>query len=530
MSRARAVGALGFALPLAVALLVRAIALGAVPLWLDEANTVLIAWHDPYGVVSALSRDGNPPLFYWILHAWMAAFGSSEAAVRSLAALFGTLSVAALYGAARLLFPERRRVAPLAASLAAIGPLHIYYSRECRMYSLTPLVGVLLLVALHRALDTGRPRYWVLHSILLAAGLYTHNYFLFLVPLGPLAALLSSGQRAAFPRALASAAAAAAVYAPWVPMLLWQTGSGVSTWIPRLWEATPPAAALLRSLEVMGVGDTFPFYLGALGLLRETLQVPAVWASLRVFGLVLGVGLLGAGVVAAFRCAAERAAATRIALLLVLPLVVPFAASFLVTPIYVVGRYEMIAFPAYALLAARGVAALLDARGRLPAVGLVLLWLGGATLCDVTYFRALARPELGDEKLVAEWLRDHGRAGDAVILPGYARGVPEYYFTRWGTVLERLSFPPEVAEHPGWFDYERAVREARTTRHEAALLAAEWRRVPAGGHVLFLIVTRDTPPPVVDALKDALEKELGPPRLAYRQEPLRSFYVLAFGT
>ena len=48
--------------------------------------------------------------------------------------------------------------------------------------------------------------------------------------------------------------------------------------------------------------------------------------------------------------------------------------------------------------------------------------------------------------------------------------------------------------------------------------------------VLFLIVTRDTPPPVVDALKDALEKELGPPRLAYRQEPLRSFYILAFGT
>jgi hypothetical protein len=246
-------------------------------------------------------------------------------------------------------------------------------------------------------------------------------------------------------------------------------------------------------------------------------------------GLLLGVGLVTAGLVAAVRCAGERAAAVRLVLLLALSLVVPFAVSFLATPIYVAGRYEMIAFPAYALLAARGMVALLDAPRRRPlGVVVALLWLGGAALCDVTYFRALNEPRLGDERFAAEWLRDHARPGDAVVLPGYARAVAEYYFRRWGTPLERLSFPAEVADHPGWFDFERATRDVPATEREAATLAARWRRVPAAGHVLFLVITRDTPQPVVDALRQALEKEIGPARLAYRQEPLRSFYVLAF--
>src|SRR2546428_11725501 len=87
--------AVGFGLPIAVVLAMRFIGLGHPPLWLDEANTVLIAWRDPRGVVAALAHDGNPPLFYWVLHGWMAIFGSSEAAVRSPSALPRAASVAA---------------------------------------------------------------------------------------------------------------------------------------------------------------------------------------------------------------------------------------------------------------------------------------------------------------------------------------------------------------------------------------------------------------------------------------------------
>jgi len=116
-----------------------------------------------------------------------------------------------------------------------------------------------------------------------------------------------------------------------------------------------------------------------------------------------------------------------------------------------------------------------------------------------------------------------------VILPGYTRGVPEYYLTRWRTPVRRLSFPPELEDHLGWFDYERALRDAPVTRQEAASLAAECRGVLAAGHRLLLVVTSNTPPEIVAWLGEALQQQFGPPSLAYRQYPLRTFYIVAYG-
>ena len=62
-------------------------------MWLDEALTLNIS-RLPLGQIhGALRRDGAPPLYYYLLHFWSGAFGSSDAAVR---ALSGVLSCATL--------------------------------------------------------------------------------------------------------------------------------------------------------------------------------------------------------------------------------------------------------------------------------------------------------------------------------------------------------------------------------------------------------------------------------------------------
>src|SRR5204863_23253 len=83
-----------------VVLALLAVAVGVVfrfvartPLWLDEALSVNIAKLPPDQIVDALRHDGHPPLYYWVLHAWMQAFGESDVAVR---ALSGVVSVATL--------------------------------------------------------------------------------------------------------------------------------------------------------------------------------------------------------------------------------------------------------------------------------------------------------------------------------------------------------------------------------------------------------------------------------------------------
>ena len=54
------------------------------PLWLDEALSVNIARLPVGDIPAALRLDGHPPLYYVLLHGWMAVFGEGNAAVRAL--------------------------------------------------------------------------------------------------------------------------------------------------------------------------------------------------------------------------------------------------------------------------------------------------------------------------------------------------------------------------------------------------------------------------------------------------------------
>jgi mannosyltransferase len=44
-------------------------------LWLDEAQSVAIARLPLPDLLEALRQDGAPPLYYLLLHAWMAVLG-----------------------------------------------------------------------------------------------------------------------------------------------------------------------------------------------------------------------------------------------------------------------------------------------------------------------------------------------------------------------------------------------------------------------------------------------------------------------
>ena len=61
--------------------------------WIDEAITVGIASHDLGDIPALLRLDGSPPLFYLLLHGWMALAGTGEAATRALPLLFALLAV-----------------------------------------------------------------------------------------------------------------------------------------------------------------------------------------------------------------------------------------------------------------------------------------------------------------------------------------------------------------------------------------------------------------------------------------------------
>jgi hypothetical protein len=207
-------------------------------LWLDEAQAVAIA-RAPIGRIPALLRqDGAPPLYYVLLHVWMALFGDSDAAVRS-------LSLVASLAAAAVLAIAARRLAGRTAALCTVvlvlaNPFAIRYATEGRMYALVTLeVGVGLIVVpavLQRGHEPLRAQRGLLAGVALttAALLYTHYWALYLLTTVVLVllacALAAPALRVAVRRTLAAIAVGAALWLPWLPSFVFQARHTGTPW------------------------------------------------------------------------------------------------------------------------------------------------------------------------------------------------------------------------------------------------------------------------------------------------------------
>jgi len=128
--------------------------IGSKGLWLDEAFSVWLGWQ-PIGEMLAwlLRIDQHPPLYYALLHFWMA-LGDDAATVRALSALLGTLTIPVMFLLGRRLADEK--VGLLAALILAASPFHVRFAQETRMYTLLTLNAALALYCLARLLTDPR--------------------------------------------------------------------------------------------------------------------------------------------------------------------------------------------------------------------------------------------------------------------------------------------------------------------------------------------------------------------------------------
>ena len=90
-----------------LSLLLRTTALHA-RYWIDEGLSVGIASHPFCRHPGVLRQDGSPPLYYLLLHVWMALFGDGEARTHALSVAFALLTVPVGCAAGRALFDVRR--------------------------------------------------------------------------------------------------------------------------------------------------------------------------------------------------------------------------------------------------------------------------------------------------------------------------------------------------------------------------------------------------------------------------------------
>src|SRR5580692_11466395 len=89
--RLRALAAAGVVVVVAFGIFLRFYTHSA--LWLDEALTVDRARLPISAIAGSVKQDGAPPLYYYLLHFWMRAFGQSDEATRSLSGVIGVLTL-----------------------------------------------------------------------------------------------------------------------------------------------------------------------------------------------------------------------------------------------------------------------------------------------------------------------------------------------------------------------------------------------------------------------------------------------------
>jgi 4-amino-4-deoxy-L-arabinose transferase-like glycosyltransferase len=278
----------------------RFIGLGTQSMWYDELSTTQVITGSVSGLLDRIRHsEGTPPLYFVLATVWSHAFGSGDAAIRSMSALAGTLTVPVAYLVTRAV-GGGRRAGLLVAALVAVNPFLIWYSQEARAYALAVLLVTVALLFFVKAFQEPTTRNGLLFAVAGLLAVATHYFAL--VVIGPeLVALVYVHRHE--PRFLAAVLAPLAVGgALLVPLAALQRSTGLQDWISD-WSL----AFRLRSLaRFFAIGPGAP--------------EPWLW------WLVVGATVVAVALALAFGPAPERSWARRLALLVVAGVGIPLVA------------------------------------------------------------------------------------------------------------------------------------------------------------------------------------------------------------
>ena len=338
----------GYAFLLAIvvfAIVLRFYDISAKDVWCDEANSVIIAELNPSGIITRMSHDASPPLYYLLLHSWMYAFGETELALRSLSVLFGMMLIIALYFIGKRIFSEK--VGLYAALIASVAPIHIMYSQQIRMYTLLSLLSLLSMYYLLRFIQEKKISFLAGYGIFTILSLFTHNYGLFLLPAQALLILFFLRQRQMILWWFFSVVCIGAVFALWIPSLSGQISGALKTgWRDEYWNLYGFGGSLFMSVASFSPGGPQLSYV-PLNAMRWMPLLPVLIMLL----------LLIASLIPLFNKKYDqwKTGVGWLAVYCFIPLICAGIVSYLRSNIYLPGRTDQLVFPAFCLLAAVGI-------------------------------------------------------------------------------------------------------------------------------------------------------------------------------
>jgi mannosyltransferase len=333
---------------LLLGLLLRIHGLGTESLWIDEGTSVRLARSSLTHVIEDRAHSVNPPLYFIILHYWIRLFGESEFSLRLPSAIFGSLALIMIYRVGDLIFGKR--TGALSCFLLAISMFHIEYSQEARGYSLMVLMALISMYFFVKLLERTSFAFLIGYVISSALLIYTHFFGLLIVLVQnvffiSIRIFSNNAHELDFKRWVLAQGMLAILYTPWVGFLTAQiVGIEEGFWIP-----TPTISSIIETLLAYSAKSK-PLLLCFLALSFLAILAPKRTAGKPNWKT-------GSESIDGCSRSLNLSNAAKICLLvlwLAVPVVLPFVASQISTPIYYT-RYTIAASLAFYILIARGI-------------------------------------------------------------------------------------------------------------------------------------------------------------------------------
>ena len=209
-----------------VAAVLRFASLSFQSFWFDESVTAHLLGMGFADMLEEIpDSESTPPVYYTLAWVWTQVFGMSDAAIRSLSALAGTLVIPVVYAAGARLVSQRAGL--IAAALCAVHPYLIWYSQEARSYSLLVLFSALAFLYFAKAVQDGTGRSAALWAVFSCLALATHYFAGFLVLPEAILLLRLAPRRPALSAVGGVALGSLAL----TPLVLAQRATGNAAWI-----------------------------------------------------------------------------------------------------------------------------------------------------------------------------------------------------------------------------------------------------------------------------------------------------------
>lgn len=392
-------------------------------IWYDEAVSIRIASFDAGKIFSGEAKDlGNPPFYTLILHYWIKLFGNTEAAVRSLSAVFGAIAIYFIFKISLLIFDTRTSL--LTAFIAAISPLQVYFSQEARGYSLVTLLCLLSMYFYVKFLKFNKNSSLTAYTITAFLSIYSH-YFAFFV-------LLAQNIYILFYRRKHKTLILKWIFCQFIILFLF-----LLFWAPSLAAQLGTKGNLVRASTTWYKHVLFSpvfFNVGTTLIWKESSAYALLLFAPLIF-LISGLPFLS-GVL-------QIKNYKEIALLLLwifLPIILPAIISLLFFPIYS-SRYGLLATPAYYLLLSKGLCSIKSLFFRLFFLsGIIIL----SCISLINYYTSTVKFEW---RGAAHYIESHSQRGDLVLFHAEIGEVPFSYYCKADIEMIRLDNMPVMAEN-----------------------------------------------------------------------------------